>query len=159
MQTEIPKSSMIKIMKGMRVKLDEHFSNLKELTPSREISIAITSAQNAKMWLGNVLKSLNLENPDPNSKNATNTEIAPTADTYDGKLGIGDLDHIRKVKIMRKRLSDVYEDIETLEEDNSLSNSLTEIGFRSVTKAWEYMVESDMWLGNELGRIRDENNK
>lgn len=52
---------------------------------SRERSIAITKLQEAVMWLGMDLKSINeetggAENPYPNSKDPSNTIIEPTAD-------------------------------------------------------------------------------
>lgn len=53
---------------------------------SRERSIAITKLQEAVMWLGMDLKSINdetpgaAENPYPSSKDPSNTKIEPTAD-------------------------------------------------------------------------------
>lgn len=53
---------------------------------SRERSLAITKLQEAVMWLGMDLKSINeqspgaCENPYPHSKDPSNTKIDPTAD-------------------------------------------------------------------------------
>jgi len=54
----------IKQIKRVRVQLDKNFKVMKLITcstPSREISIAITSAQNANMWLGMELGRINSE--------------------------------------------------------------------------------------------------
>lgn len=53
---------------------------------SRERSICVTKLQEAVMWLGMDLKAINEENPGaqenpyPDSKDPSNTKIAPTAD-------------------------------------------------------------------------------
>lgn len=73
-------------IKLYRVNLDKQFTIMQNLQGSREISIAITSAQNAKMWLGMALNKLGAENPYPDSKNAANTKIEPTADTWSGDV-------------------------------------------------------------------------
>lgn len=147
---------IITALKTIRVDLDNYFSTLQEMDSSREISIAITSTQNAKMWLGQVLKSLKQENPYPDSKNVTNNKIADTADTSDGlHHKMEGIHHIKQVKIMRQRLSHAYAELEKLESENSISDDLTTIGYHSLIKSWEYVVEANMWLGMELGRINN----
>jgi hypothetical protein len=72
--------------KQRRVDLDAIIQALRELPPSREVSIAITKTQEAVMWLGMNLKQINEQtpgaspNPYPNSRDVTNTKIEPTAD-------------------------------------------------------------------------------
>lgn len=66
--------------KELRVALDAELQKLKDLTSSRERSIAITKVQEAIMWLGMDLKRLDCPNPYPNSYNPTNTTVDPTAD-------------------------------------------------------------------------------
>jgi hypothetical protein len=66
--------------KHLRKDLDKQLQRLKNLTPSRERSLAITKLQEAIMWLGMDLKRLNETNPYPDSYDPTNTKINPTAD-------------------------------------------------------------------------------
>jgi hypothetical protein len=66
--------------KTLRRDADEIIQRVKELPPSRERSLATTKLQEAVMWLGMDLKRLNEPNPYPDSKDPSNTHIAPTAD-------------------------------------------------------------------------------
>lgn len=66
--------------KKLRRDIDAQIQEVKALPPSRERSIAITKLQEAVMWLGMDLKRLNEPNPYPDSKDPSNTRIAPTAD-------------------------------------------------------------------------------
>jgi len=66
--------------KYLRVELDKQLQILKELSSSRERSLAITKLQESIMWLGMDLKRLNEPNPYPDSYKPENTKIAPTAD-------------------------------------------------------------------------------
>ncbi len=66
--------------KELRVALDAQLQKLKSLPPSREHSLSITKLQEAIMWLGMSLKSLNDTRPYPNSYKPENTIVEPTAD-------------------------------------------------------------------------------
>ena len=67
--------------KRLRKELDEKIQEVKNLSPSRERSLAITKLQEAVMWLGMDLKRLNDTNPYPSSKDpATGDKIEPSAD-------------------------------------------------------------------------------
>lgn len=72
--------------KQCRVGLDNMLQSVKQLPPSREVSLTVTKVQEAVMWLGMNLKRINeiapdkCPNPYPNSKNPSNTLIEPTAD-------------------------------------------------------------------------------
>lgn len=149
---------LVSEIKIIRVDLDKHFSTMGKMKGSREISVAITATQNSKMWLGQVLKSLEQENPYPDSKNPTNNNIAATSDVFDGDVdsAMDGIHHIKQVKIMRQRLSHSYDAMEKLEEEHDVSDIMTTKGFHSLTKAWEYVVEANMWFGMELGRINKE---
>jgi len=66
--------------KELRRDIDAQIQKVKNLPGSRERSISITKLQEAVMWLGMDLKRLNEANPYPDSKDPSNTKIAPTAD-------------------------------------------------------------------------------
>lgn len=74
-------------IKQARKNGDEFIQQVKGLKASREVSLAITNAQQAVMWLGMELKRINdsgeanIENPYPSSKDPnTGDRIEPTAD-------------------------------------------------------------------------------
>ncbi len=66
--------------KQLRKDTDGIIQRIKDLPNSRERSLSITKLQEGVMWLGMDLKRLNEPNPYPNSKDASNTIIEPTAD-------------------------------------------------------------------------------
>ena len=67
--------------KQLRKDIDEKIQQVKALPASRERSLAITTLQEAVMWLGMDLKRLNDTNPYPSSKDpSTGDKIEPTAD-------------------------------------------------------------------------------
>ena len=70
----------VKFNKQLRQELDASLQRLKNITGSHERSLSITKLQESIMWLGMDLKRLNETNPYPDSYDATNTKIAPTAD-------------------------------------------------------------------------------
>ena len=152
MAKEINKDNINYVLKEYRVKLDKIQKVMSALTPSREISISITSIQNGKMWLGKTLEYLGQDNPYPNSKDASNTKIEPTSDVWIGDLEreLNGIAHIQKVKQLRKELTDIYEEIKSIKDIDF--ETLT---FHTIVNSWNYIVESNMWLGMELGRIRD----
>ncbi len=66
--------------KKLRKETDDLIQRIKNLPPSRERALSITKLQEGVMWLGMDLKRLGEANPYPNSKDASNTKIEPTAD-------------------------------------------------------------------------------
>lgn len=152
------KTEFISKIKSWRVELDKHTFYLQQMKGSRQISIAITATQNARMWLGQVLNVLDEPNPYPDSKDATNNKIAPTTDVFTTKddTPFVNMDGIKQAKVMRQRLTSLYEEMEHLEAKGILSRQLNDKGMLCISKSWAYIVEANMWLGMELGRIRDE---
>jgi hypothetical protein len=68
-------------IKLLRQNGDQLIQRVKELPPSRELSLVITKLQEGVMWLGMELKRRNEPNPYPGSKDPnTGDKIEPTAD-------------------------------------------------------------------------------
>jgi hypothetical protein len=139
-------------------KSNGHYSN------TREISLAITSLELSKMWLGKCLKEMGNANPYPESKNPSNEKIEPTADTDDKLNWVNDewtkqclpntnLTHIQKVKWLRSEL----ETVETILRFNIAAElpGMTVIGHRGFEESILECIKAGMWLGMELGRVRD----
>lgn len=71
----------IQKIKQLRKDGDNLIQRVKNLPPSRELSLSITKFQEAVMWMGMELKRRNEENPYPSSKDpSTGDKIEPTAD-------------------------------------------------------------------------------
>jgi hypothetical protein len=84
MITQVPQPeqySPVQQVKDQRRFGDQLIQNVKNLTPSMEVSLAITKFQEGVMWLGMELKRMGEENPYPSSKDpSTGDKIEPTAD-------------------------------------------------------------------------------
>lgn len=73
--------SPVKKIKQLRQDGDAIIQRVKELPPSRELSLVVTKLQEGVMWLGMELKKMNEPNPYPSSKDPnTGDVIEPTAD-------------------------------------------------------------------------------
>lgn len=96
------------------------------------------------------LKEMGEENPYPESKNAANDKIEPTADIFKGNLPQvnPETTHIGKVKQLRSDLTELAEELA----DNKIELHNFEL-HRYIVKSKDYITESNMWLGMELGRI------
>ena len=75
MESEIVKT------KQLRKDIDEILQRVKELSSTRERSLAVTKLQEGIMWLGMYLNTLNSPDPYPESKDPKSGDYAaPTAD-------------------------------------------------------------------------------
>lgn len=168
------KYKMEQKIKQLRVKLDGLTQLTQALDPhgvghatrTREISLAITSLELSKMWLGKVLKELGTANPYPESKNPETEKIEPAADTAynqtvnsEGSFLSGvikeeiwnEFTHIQKVKWLRAEIEKVELELKKLHTDISYGT----YEWDYIKHSTKYCIEAGMWLGMELGRIRD----
>ncbi len=121
---------------------------------SEEIEDAVKSLKLSKMWLGKILKELGIANPYPQSKNPANEKIEPTADvaknlTIEVDGGWQELTHIQRVKYLRAEIE------RTENELKELSRPSYKLPKESLYNSISSCIEAGMWLGMELGRIRD----
>ncbi len=70
----------VSAVKALRRDLDAQLQKIKLLTPSREVSIAVTKMQECIMWLGMRLKAIGEADPYPESRNPESDTIHPTSD-------------------------------------------------------------------------------
>lgn len=144
-------------IKQLRVNLDGNAKLIAGLIPSREVALARTACELSKMWLGKALQAIGTANPYPDSKDPSNEKIEPTADVFTRINNLGEYDnysHIQKVKHIRKQLESIDGEIFDL-----WLNQNDSIGVQCMV-AFEYSfkscVEAGMYLGAELGRIKEE---
>jgi CO dehydrogenase/acetyl-CoA synthase gamma subunit (corrinoid Fe-S protein) len=158
----------MKIIQETRVKLDQLTKAVKSLKGSREISISITSLQNGRMWLGQVLEVIGTENPYVNDgKRHTVNDIHKLSDASDSGLDLTAMNHIEKVDFLRESIKDLKIKLGKLNKEKAvemLENAddrkfliASEQFLTCLSYATKYVIEARMWLGQELGRIRDEN--
>lgn len=146
------KEELVSELKSTRVNIDGLFQAIAKLPKSREVALAYTSCQLSKMWLGKCLAAVGTDYPYKESKDpSTGNYIAPTADegitwTMEGSV-------IEIIKIFRASIDKVIEKLKEIQ-----SSALPAVGldfFPAHTQAITYLTETGMWLGMELGRIRD----
>ena len=61
--------------KAIRANIDDVIDDAKNLTKSRETSLAITKLEEASMWLGKHLHNIGSPNPYPHSKDPSSGDI------------------------------------------------------------------------------------
>ena len=148
---------MEQIIKKIRQELDGLAKVTASLPPTREVSLAKTSFEISKMMLGKVLSEIGAANPYPESKNPGSQTIEPTADSITPFLLNPEHTHISHVKEIRQhadRLCNEMWDLIT----PSVPGTGIEKFFLFRGEAFIECQKAMMWLGMELGRIRDVEN-
>lgn len=141
-------------------------NTIKKLEGSRELSLSNTNVQTAMMWTGTYMKFSKLgDNPyakhDGNRKTVADIEpmFDATNDTF--TKDILDKGAIYTIDQMRTYLGEQIEAIIafTISEDSNYDVELTksEEVQADLCVLWihKHLTEARMWLGMELGRIRD----
>lgn len=149
--------TLVDDLKSLRVQLSQAEGLIQALPVSRETALSRTHVQRAKMWLGQVLKELQVENPYPQSMNPDNTAIEPEADasTVDLPTDFVGLEFPeQKVKYVRRMVQmsvvDVLHNLRNIVEKQKKEQR---IGHEFLVQAYYAAIETKMWLGQELKRI------
>lgn len=148
---------------GMKVKAENRIREIRveldlliksRLDYSAEVTLSHRSLQLAKMWLGKVLQELGTPNPYPESTNVSNEEIADEAETTEKTL-YPEWERIDASRITKvKHLRGIIEEIEFRYNELFSVNLRGNYGF-FLSNSITALSESKMWLGQELGRIKD----
>ena len=138
---------------------------------SKEINKSTDSLIMAKAWLGKLLKQLGEKSPYSSGKK-TVEDIEPTADAAHLNEGISEYsniqvqlgvnpseifnaeiykrkNHIEKVDWLRSEIQKVIDEL-SFRKDRTLN------AWNATNMAYNHLCEAKMWLGFELGRVRDE---
>ena len=156
-------------MRGTRLEMIVLVNTVNTLTPSRELSLVKTHLQTAQMWAGEYLKvSGEGENPyaKMDGKRETIKDIEPLFDATTATLSgeilnkgrIATIDSIRE--ILNEKIKICHEDLMAFSLGRHDIPDF-EMGMKMQTARHQFIVhatEARMWLGMELGRIRDESN-
>lgn len=141
-------------VKYQRIKLDGYAGAINRLNGSRELSLARTAAQASRMWLGQVLNAMNEAYPYPESKDPETGNYINSRPT-DGGFHIYDgYTEIETIKCLRRDLDIVAIKLSWDKEypDGYASWKKDEEIILALRLAKQYVKESCMWLGMELGR-------
>jgi hypothetical protein len=119
-------------------------NSVKVLNPSREVSLALTNLEKAKMFLDMRLKELDQENLYPESMNPESKKIEPTAEAVDGHIfnenGLSQTSGVKRIRSVIQTIIDAYQ-------DHNFEGIF-------VQTSWLALIEAKMWLGMELSRIK-----
>lgn len=140
----------------IRKVIDLTLNSFHLILPSREVSLAKTSLQLGFSWLGESLKYLGSTSPYIESENPASNKIEPLADHTESNLS-GEFYKIEqtqtaRIKCFRQELSAVIKNLKENVSNNVILNRDCENCLNYALKA---LVETKMWFGWELGRIRD----
>lgn len=136
----------------LRLDIDTCINSIKLITPSREVSLAHTNLQRAKMWLGECLRVAGEANPYPKANDASSPVIEKQAEHTEKTFedGFKDLvDQTAKVKFFRFAIQGI---IDEMNFKVGATDSFSDMFFR---QAYLALIESRMWFGNELNRIME----
>lgn len=145
----------MKNTRELRLEIDTCINSVKLLTSSREVSLAFTNLQRAKMWLGQVLAMSGDTNPYPESSNPSNLTIEPQAEhterTFsDARVGFNtDWGQTEKVKFFRSEIQLIIDEVDYI--GNIVPSSTYTFRWQSTLA----LMEAKMWFGAELNRIRE----
>jgi hypothetical protein len=146
-------------LRAMRLTLDSLFKTVDELPRTRQTSLAYTAAELSKMWCGKALSAMGAAYPYPESKDvSTGERIAPVADEgsaieKDPSWGL-----IERIKFLRNHIDLLVPQLNWVKNypGGYTQWQQDEKIILALRKAQDYLQETGMWLGMELGRIRDE---
>lgn len=137
-------------------------NTINNLQGSRELSLAKTKSQEAMMWTGTLLKYIS-NSPTPyanNGKRKTIADIEPMFDNTSETFKFGD-NQVQVVDGLREFLDNKASHIIAFSFDfwtEMTENGVDEASFLisdCLDSMRKYLTEARMWLGMELGRLRD----
>lgn len=155
-------SKTIPLVKEARLHIDALCNSFQFLKPSREVSLAYTSLQLVKSWLGKVLGTLNSPDPYPASRDAKSQTIEKQAehdvktifDLFEPTEGKTELEiQTSRVKTFRAEIQRVEDEFLPKFAEAYETNPSTLFNLFG-TEAFKESVKASMWFGWELDRIR-----
>jgi hypothetical protein len=149
-----PMQKQIESIHEIRHALREMANSILESRPSLFTDLAVASLRLSSMWCGKLLGTFGSIDPYPKSRNPASGIIEP--DGYDGERKLTRYsDPISEIKNLRKIcseqlivLNDVCTDASTYDID---AHQL----FIGALNATNHLTEAGMWLGMELGTMKD----
>lgn len=146
---------MIDTIKKIRANIQALYELIESLHSSYEVKRSILCLKEAKMELGRVLHEIGGMTPYRHSKNPSNDILIDTEE-LNGSPAIdnSEISHVRLVKGYRRRVDQIETDIkDIIDNSNDIENIWV---VEHLKEAAKFTIRSGMWLGVELGRVKDE---
>lgn len=155
---KVTKEDAIQLLSKNRVELDKIDNTLQKLLPNRYVSLAKTSLELGRMYLGEVELDLGKEYPYEKTKEATKPqEIQPALDVTKEVYTLTN-NTIVDVNKLRGLIDEITkESINTALKASVFSTKSKFVTKANIASAYTNLKESRMWLGKYLGFIRDNN--
>lgn len=151
-------STLVEEVKNVRLSISTISNSIAQLPKSRETSLAYTASQRSKMWLGKVLEYLNAEYPYKNDGKRTKVEhIEPEAEKSTDIFMYVKGEEVKVIDEIREECSNIQKSIAKYANLGNLTGDKKFETNCAVSEAWRAMCEIRLWLGWELGRLRDAN--
>ncbi len=146
---------MTETIKKQRANIAALFELIESLHTSYEIERSTLCLKEAKMELGRVLHELGNLTPYRHSKNPSNDILIDT-DELQGSPAIdnSEVSHIRLIKGYRRRIDQIEIEIKSLIDDNTEHENIWVK--EHLKEAAKLLIRAGMWLGVELGRLKEE---
>ncbi len=131
-----------------------------DLMPSREISLAITDCQRTIHHTGLTLKNMESKNPYPESTNPDSPKIEPIYEDADMDQFKKDLYEFKALETQTARVKALRGYIDEVMQSSFPDNFMGILPYEAafhLSRSLQWLTEVKMWLGWELGRIRDLN--
>ncbi len=149
-------------IRNFRIQIDILINSIPLLKPSAEVTLAKRELQRCKMWLGKALSEFGSPTPYPESENPKSPVIEKQAEHTQEDLypifkdQIHEHDQSKRniayIKCMRAEIEKQVEKFDELPEPQDADDREKYLLF--ITTAYTALVESKMWLGEELNQIR-----
>ena len=156
-------NQVIELLTENRVALNGLEKTIERLPRSRYTSLALTSLEKGRMYLGEIALDFGKDYPYEKTKQATSPEMIQKAvDLFEDKIGEID-NEIVTINKLRDELNNTTEEVLELVFNPTtgiitLIPELTKHKFIrdcNISEAYRSIKEARMWLGKRLGEIRD----
>jgi hypothetical protein len=137
----------------LRVALHARTLDIQSLGKTRELSLALTTCQQARMLLGDMLRLTGHPTPYAEADNPASAEVAPTADVAPTPYEPGlPGDDIAAVKEVRRRLGEALDTMTALQR-KLWARDYGSLAERVFERAYTELALSKNWLGMQLSRL------
>ncbi|MFK7947662.1 MAG: hypothetical protein AB8G11_08735 [Saprospiraceae bacterium] len=146
---------MTDTLKKIRANIQALYELIESLHSSYEVERSVLCLKEAKMELGRVLHELGSTTPYRHSKNPSNDILIDTEELHGSPaIDNAEISHVRLVKGYRRRIDQIESDIKEIISTASDIDNIWII--EHLKEATKLVIRSGMWLGVELGRVKDE---
>lgn len=150
----------IEKLKQQREQLDQLLAVISSgyIALSRERSLAYTSGQDARMFIGKVMGAMGNPNPYPESMNPASQQIEPPSDKATERFDFPEEEtETSLIKRLRKTLEELKEEFANLTFKGPAMLSVDANVY--AVQVFVELTKTILWLGMCLGNIRDAANQ